>query len=236
MRNTFKKNIEKKLVELGITGKKKADIVADVFGQQIGTIYESVLIDANDEKSFDAMLESLKEPWSNFDEKGGQFYEWFCKQKRSSFLQSAIAPVCQRAGLGFPPEKFTTNCSEKGEYRIRDKFQELNVPPEKWNKRNEKQKELAVEKIHSVTIRESVSNISVINKTVNDGENPLCAEMVDAGIDWIPRTILTALVEKAAKLSKTPGALVQQSLDTIVVASIKFRPKKAAYCQFFCQW
>ncbi len=58
MRNTFKKNIEKKLVELGITGKKKADIVADVFGQQIGTIYESVLIDANDEKSFDAMLET----------------------------------------------------------------------------------------------------------------------------------------------------------------------------------
>ena len=266
------------MVELGITGKKKADIVADVFGQQIGTIYESGLIDANDEKSFDAMLESLKERWSNFDEKGGQFYEWFCKQKRSSFLQSAIAPVRQRAGLGFPPEKFTTNRSEqtnrsiqefvkkecnvmkkvdefsfcvalnklvkmqqqeiemaivgKGEYRIRDKFQELNVLPEKWNKMNEKQKEIAVEKIHSITIKESVSNISVINKTVNDGENPLCAEMVDAGIDWIPRTILTALVEKAAKLSKTPGALVQQSLDTIVVAS-NSDPRKPHIVNFF---
>ena len=202
------------MVELGITGKKKADIVADVFGQQIGTVYESGLINANDEKSFDAMLESLKERWSNFD-KVGQFYEWFCKQKRLSFLQSAIAPVRQRARLGFPPEKFTTNRSEqtnrsiqefvkkecnvmkkvdefsfcvalnklvkmqqqeiemaivgKGEYRIRDKFQELNVPPEKWNKMNEKQKEIAVEKIHSITIKESVSNISVINKTVNDG-------------------------------------------------------------------
>ena len=59
------------------------------------------------------MLESLKERWSNFDEKGRQFYEWFCQQKSSSFLHSAIAPVCQRTGLGFPSKRFTTNCSEQ---------------------------------------------------------------------------------------------------------------------------
>ena len=53
-----------------------------------------------------------------------------------------------------------------------------------------------------------------------------------AGIDWIPRTILTALVEKAAKLSKTPGALVQQSLDTIVVAS-NSDPRKPHIVNFF---
>ena len=57
--------------------------------------------------------------------------------------------------------------------------------------------------------QESVSNVSVLNKRVNDGENPICTEMVDAGIDWIPRTILDALVEKAVQLSKTPGALVE---------------------------
>ena len=84
---------------------------------------------------------------------------------------------------------------------------------------NEKQKEIPVEKIHSVTYQESVSNVSVLNKSVNDGENPTCAAMVDAGVDWIPRTILDALVEKAVQLSKTPGALVEQSRDTIVVTS-----------------
>jgi dimeric dUTPase (all-alpha-NTP-PPase superfamily) len=140
------------------------------------------LIDATDEESFLAMLESLKEQWSKFNEKGGQFHEWFCKQKRSSFLHSAIAPVRQRVGLGLPPEKFTTNRSEQtnrsiqefvrkeckeqkkvdefsfcvalnklvkiqkqeielaivgnGEYRIREKYQQLSVPPEKWNKMN----------------------------------------------------------------------------------------------------
>ena len=35
---------------------------------------------------------------------------------------------------------------------------------------NEKQKEIAVEKIHSVIYQESVSNVSVLNKSVNDGE------------------------------------------------------------------
>ena len=54
------------------------------------------------------------------------------------------------------------------------------------------------------------SNVSVLNKSVNDGENPICTEMVDAGVDWIPRTILDALVEKA----------VQQNASTAVPSNI----------------
>ena len=122
----------------------------------------------------------------------------------------------------------------KGEYKIRDKFQHLNVPPEKWNKMNEKQKEIAVEKTHSVIYQESVSNVSVLNKSVNDGENPICAEMVDAGVDWIPRAILDALVEKAIQLSKTPGDLVEQSRDTIVAAS-NSDPRKPHIVNFFAK-
>ena len=50
---------EKKLLELGIAYcKKKTDIVADVFGQRIRTIYEGGLIDVPDEESFYVMLES----------------------------------------------------------------------------------------------------------------------------------------------------------------------------------
>ena len=54
--------------------------------------------------------------------------------------------------------------------------------------------------IHSVTYQESESNVNVLNKSVNDGENPTCVEMVDAGVDWMPRTFLDALVEKALGL------------------------------------
>ena len=77
----LRKSIEKKLLELGITAKKKTDIVADIFGQRIGTIYESGLIDATNEESFYAMLESLKERWSNFDEREGNFMNGFANKK-----------------------------------------------------------------------------------------------------------------------------------------------------------
>ena len=97
-----------------------------------------------------------------------------------------------------------------------------------------KQNEIAVEKIHSVIYQESVSSVSVLSKSVNDGKNSICAEMVDAGIDWIPGTILDALVEKAVQLSKTPGALVEQSRDTIVAAS-NSDPRKQHIVNFFAK-
>ena len=84
----LKKNIEKKLQELGITGKVKEDIVADLFGKRTGTIQESGLVDANDEASFDAMLFSLKERWSALVDSGEDFHKWFCLRKRSLFLNS----------------------------------------------------------------------------------------------------------------------------------------------------
>ena len=58
---------------------------------------------------------------------------------------------------------------------------------------NEKQKEIALKEIHSVMYQESVSNVSVLDKSVNDGENLICAEMVDAGIDWIPAGLSSTL-------------------------------------------
>ena len=72
----------------------------------------------------------------------------------------------------------------------------------------------------------------MLNKSVNDGENPICAEMVDAGVDWIPRTILDALVENAVQLSKTPGALIEQSQDTVVAAS-NSDPRRLHIVNFF---
>ena len=36
----LKKNAEKKLQEIGITGKIKGDIVADIFGRNTGSVYE----------------------------------------------------------------------------------------------------------------------------------------------------------------------------------------------------
>lgn len=43
---------------------------------------------------------------------GKVFHSWFGLKKKEDFICSVISPVRQRAGLGCPPEKFTTNWSE----------------------------------------------------------------------------------------------------------------------------
>ena len=116
----LKKNIEKKLQDFGITGKVKGDFVADIFGRKIGSVQENGLIDAENQEKFDIMLVNSKEKWLTSHPNGLSFYEWFCEHKRQEFVTSAISPVRQRAGLGCPPERFTTNRSEQTNRLIQD--------------------------------------------------------------------------------------------------------------------
>ena len=56
----FRKNIETKLASLGV--KEHKQYIAEIFGQQEGTVYEMGLLDATSEDMFDAILASLQEP------------------------------------------------------------------------------------------------------------------------------------------------------------------------------
>ena len=94
--------------------------MADIFGRNTGSVYESGLIDAENEEKFDNMLTNLKKRWSACHGNGLQFYEWFCEYKREEFLTSAINPVGQRAGLGCPPERLTTNRSEQTNHLLQE--------------------------------------------------------------------------------------------------------------------
>lgn len=109
----LKKNIEAKLKELGIVGEVKSNITADIFGKTTGSIRESGLNDAEDEEKFKNMLLNLNEKWSTLHKNGKVFHEWFQTRKSQEFLASVIKPVRQRAGLGCPPVRFTTNRSER---------------------------------------------------------------------------------------------------------------------------
>ena len=60
----LKKNVEKKLQDVGFTGKIKGDFVADIFGRKIGSVQESGLNDAENDEKFDIMLVHMKERWS----------------------------------------------------------------------------------------------------------------------------------------------------------------------------
>ena len=41
-------------------------------------------------------------------------------EKHEEFIRSVISPVRQRAGLGFPPDKLTTNRSERTNSVLQD--------------------------------------------------------------------------------------------------------------------
>ena len=114
----LKKNIETKLQDLGIVGQFKSSIVADIFGKTTRTVRESGLTEANDSEKFLNMLHNLKEKWSALHSNREAFHCWFMANKSEEFVTSVIKSVRERAGLGCPPERFTTNRSEQTNWSI----------------------------------------------------------------------------------------------------------------------
>ncbi len=60
------------------------EIIADIFGKQFGSNFESGLIDANSAEAFWKLLSRVKERWNNLERSCNplsdtQFYDWFCK-------------------------------------------------------------------------------------------------------------------------------------------------------------
>ncbi len=113
----LKKNVESKLVDLGITEELKDEITADIFGKLSGDIFESSLSDASNVSDFEQQMKLLKQKWCDAHNKGA---EWFLKNKAKEFVESVIRPLRERAGLGCPPERFTTNTSERTNGVIQD--------------------------------------------------------------------------------------------------------------------
>ncbi|XP_078364368.1 uncharacterized protein LOC144648781 [Oculina patagonica] len=109
----LRKNIDTKLVSMDIKGSIKQSIMDDIFGRRIGRVFESGLSDAGSAEEFLGLFESLEGKWSSLHSNGKAFHSWFGAKKKEEFLNSVISPVRQRAGLGCPPEKFTTNRSER---------------------------------------------------------------------------------------------------------------------------
>jgi len=62
--NHLRKNVESKLIDLGIHGQSKQDILADIFGRKNGNVHETGLADADSAEIFLAQLKSLEEKWS----------------------------------------------------------------------------------------------------------------------------------------------------------------------------
>ncbi len=116
----LKANVESKLQEFGISGKEKETIVADIFGRRRGSVFEAGLADVSSSEQFVQQLGQLEETWSGLHKNGQNFFSWFRHHKSDDFVNCVISPVRQRAGLGCPPERFTTNRSETTNHVLQD--------------------------------------------------------------------------------------------------------------------
>ena len=121
------RNVKDKLNECNISSHLVIEILDDVFGKKIGTLYIEGLVDADDTDDFDAKLESLLTKWKSHEVATTsmsdiyKFVDWFQSYKVSVIRNSMIKGVREECGLGSPPATFTTNASESANYMLKHK-------------------------------------------------------------------------------------------------------------------
>ena len=106
----FKNNLKEKMKKIGMDEANRKLVCADIFGQQVGSVFEEGAVDSDDEEEFYVRLESLKNAWiQRIGEKGENIYKWFMKYKAKHMAENMLKPVRIKAGLGTPPTTFVTN-------------------------------------------------------------------------------------------------------------------------------
>lgn len=97
----------------------------------------------------------------------------------------------------------------------------------------EDQKQRVVQRLHKLSLEEEASSSTTnISKIVAGSDNSIMHEFLQAGIDWIPRQLLSTVINKALSLSNKAGAVIPQSTDTIVVESTS-NPRKPHVVNLF---
>lgn len=108
-----RRNIEAKLKDLGVGAESRGSILDDIFGKQRGVTYFEGLVDATDDATFDSKLQVLRCRWLKVvPEIANVFHAWFVKYEAAILRDTMIRPVREAAGLGSPPDQFSTNASE----------------------------------------------------------------------------------------------------------------------------
>lgn len=110
-----RKNISRKIAELGIHGTSAKEIVNDIFGYQQGTHFISGLVDSKSESEFDKKFEQLKETWNRQERAERQtdapkFADWFARYEAQNIKTKMLLPLRESIGIG--RTEYTTNDNE----------------------------------------------------------------------------------------------------------------------------
>lgn len=85
------------------------------------------LVDSSSDDDLMSRISSLTEKWEAI---APGFHDWFVKSKADVFISSMIFPVREKAQLGSPPDKYTTNANESKNFVIKDwlNFKKNSIP------------------------------------------------------------------------------------------------------------
>lgn len=111
----FRQNIKRKLQEFNYPESEIKEILDDIFGCRQGSTLSEGLVDSSSEEEFDRKLALLEEKWRRIQEvhclESG-IHQWFVQYKAATMRSTMIKNVREEAGLGVPPDPFSTNASE----------------------------------------------------------------------------------------------------------------------------
>lgn len=123
----MKRNIKAKLCELGSGEQLQQMVVDDIFGKQVSSHEVEGLIDCENEKEYEKVLKVLSKKWESKDSHDGglmhAFTRWFYRYKSILIKTTMLKSTRRDAGLGNPPEHFTTNASESMNSVIKSKVE-----------------------------------------------------------------------------------------------------------------
>ena len=83
----------------------------------------------------------------------------------------------------------------------------------------DEQKKKVLDRLHKVCMDEATSSTAKISKIVRRNNNTIMDQLFESGVDWIPREILSSVVDKAMVLVNKEGAVSLHGDDTILSAA-----------------
>ena len=126
-----RQNIDRHLKTIGVSEYNRNEIIADLFGRQVGSRLEEGILDSDTVEEFWLRMAEIKQIWKErMGSKGEQVHSWVIKYKADEIVNSMIRPVRIQAGLGNPPLQFTTNRVECVNHLLSDEAdgQPQNLP------------------------------------------------------------------------------------------------------------
>ena len=121
-----KRDIQRKLHDLGIPEKYSKEYINEIFGYSNGSHFTEELVDCECDSEYEDQLNKCCHVWNEREKLARDtnvpvFYDWFKAYHSDLVKTKMLKPVRVQAGLGDPPTQYTTNDNESINSRVKDK-------------------------------------------------------------------------------------------------------------------